>query len=296
VSSLLISAGVAGLALALALSASGRGPGRNQPLLSAARGTIWISNSRNGQPVLNASNLAPGQSVSGSVSIANRGERTGALQLAPVNLSSVPGPHGGRLADVLQLRIQDQTGGGGSVFEGTLASMPVLRVGGIAGKERRTYLFTASLPAEVGNEYAGASAQVDLRWKAASVLFQRRCAAEFHGAGRGERLTGTVGGDSIRGRNGRDVIRGFAGPDCLYGGAGNDRLFGGHDDDRLTGGPGNDLLVGGGDVDRLSGGPGNDRILARGRRQDIVRCGPGFDVAHVDRFDQVTGCERVVHR
>jgi Ca2+-binding RTX toxin-like protein len=64
----------------------------------------------------------------------------------------------------------------------------------------------------------------------------------------------------------------------------------------LFGGRGNDLLDGGRGCDRLYGGPGNDTLRARDGQQDVVDCGPGFDVAHVDRVDRVSACERVLRR
>jgi hypothetical protein len=289
-----LSAGIAGFAVTVALAASDdRGPRPVQPLLRAAKGAVSLSNSRNGSAVLSAANMAPGQSVSGTVSIFNKGKKSGALRLSPVNLNSPTGPGGGSLADVLRVRIEDQTGGG-IVYQGPLRSLPVTPLGGIRKKARRTYLFTASLPDAVGDGYAGTSAQADLRWTASFLKQKSPCGAKLTGPSSGTRLTGTVGGDRITGRRGPDVIRGLAGHDCLYGKGGDDRLLGGRDGDRLFGGHGADLLNGGGDSDRLQGGAGNDRIIASGGRRDVVRCGPGIDRARVDHLDRVIGCESVV--
>jgi hypothetical protein len=106
------------------------------------------------------------------------------------------------------------------------------------------------------------------------------------GTPRGDELTGTPWDDVIRGGGGNDRIRGLAGPDDLGGGGGADRVEGGSGADRIAGGPGQD---------RISGGRGADRIDARDGVRDIVSCGPGRDVATVDRADVTTGCERV-HR
>jgi Ca2+-binding RTX toxin-like protein len=97
------------------------------------------------------------------------------------------------------------------------------------------------------------------------------------GAENADRLTGTAFGDVLLGRAGNDVLRGLAGNDVLRGGAGNDRL---------DGGPGGDLLL---------GGPGNDTIRAQDGQRDTVDCGPGHDIAYVDRVDKITHCE-VIHR
>jgi RTX calcium-binding nonapeptide repeat (4 copies) len=88
-------------------------------------------------------------------------------------------------------------------------------------------------------------------------------------------VLGTPGGDTIRGTRGAD------------------RLFGRGGDDRVFGLAGDDLLSGGPDADRLWGGPGRDRLFARDGVSDIVVCGPGRDVAIVDRLDLVWTCETV---
>ena len=41
----------------------------------------------------------------------------------------------------------------------------------------------------------------------------------------------------------------------------------------------------------LNGGTGNDTLFARDGQRDLVLCGPGRDVAYVDRKDKVSGCE-----
>lgn len=105
------------------------------------------------------------------------------------------------------------------------------------------------------------------------------------GTAAADALAGTPWDDVIRGRGGNDRILGLGGGDDLAGGAGADRVEGGSGPDRLTGGPG---------ADRLVGGSGADRIEARDGVRDAVSCGPGRDVARVDRGDRTTGCERVV--
>jgi hypothetical protein len=52
--------------------------------------------------------------------------------------------------------------------------------------------------------------------------------------------------------------------------------------------------VGGRGRTRYSGGTGNDRIYARNGRSEIVECGPGRDLAKVDRSDRLRRCERVL--
>jgi Ca2+-binding RTX toxin-like protein len=75
------------------------------------------------------------------------------------------------------------------------------------------------------------------------------------------------------------------------GGRGNDTIVGDGGSNLLQGEQGNDLINGGGGLDFLDGGAGNDRLLARDGAQDRVACGEGNDVAVVDAFDSVDGCE-----
>lgn len=94
------------------------------------------------------------------------------------------------------------------------------------------------------------------------------------GTPRADRLTGGPLGDRLLGGGGRDVLVGASGKDLL------------------DGGPGDDKLVGGAGRDRLEGGSGRDVLRARDGEVDKVSCGPGRDVAVVDRIDRVKGCER----
>jgi hypothetical protein len=83
------------------------------------------------------------------------------------------------------------------------------------------------------------------------------------------RIDGTERSDVLRGTGLRDLVYGLAGDDTLEGRGGDDALF---------------------------GGPGADRLLARDGRRDTVDCGPGQDLAVVDRRDVVRGCERIRRR
>ena len=85
----------------------------------------------------------------------------------------------------------------------------------------------------------------------------------------------------------------------LNAGDGNDRIIGanglaGRIASTLNGDGGNDRITGTDGADRLSGGAGNDVIRARDTRGDRVLCGPGRDVARVDRRDRPNSCEVVI--
>lgn len=90
-------------------------------------------------------------------------------------------------------------------------------------------------------------------------------------------VTGTSAVDTLIATPTADVV-------CAFGG--NDGALGRKGNDVLEGGPGSDIL---------DGGEGNDLILARDGKPDIVRGGPGFDRAQVDKgLDDVAGIEKLI--
>ena len=143
------------------------------------------------------------------------------------------------------------------------------------------------------------------------------------GTDAGDRLEGTAGNEHAAGYAGDDEVLAFGGADCVAGGLGNDRIHlgpgddeasGGIGADHLYGGPGDDVLVPGLGPDHVDGGEGHDLlrdergdvqpdVLIGGEGHDVIRavdfsadrieCGPGYDVAIVDAFDTVSGCDRV---
>ena len=108
-----------------------------------------------------------------------------------------------------------------------------------------------------------------------------------------DRLQGGAGDDRLAGDAGSDVIQGGGGADTAAAGAGNDTVAGGPGNDTLGGGAGADTLRGGAGADRIFGAAGRDTIDAVDGSRDAVNCGAGRDVARVDRFDRLIGCERV---
>ena len=110
-------------------------------------------------------------------------------------------------------------------------------------------------------------------------LVDRRRAARARRSGTWARPAG--------GQRCTNTIRGTEGADHLRGTAGRDRILGRGGKDKLIGRGGGDCLVGGKGRDKHIGGAGNDVIRAKGRARDVVRCGPGDDIAVVDARDRV---------
>jgi len=72
----------------------------------------------------------------------------------------------------------------------------------------------------------------------------------------------------------------------------------------VSGGPGDDTIRAGAGADRVDGGPGRDAIATgagddtvavRDGRRDRIRAGSGRDTVVADRFDELVGCESVLH-
>ena len=65
----------------------------------------------------------------------------------------------------------------------------------------------------------------------------------------------------------------------------------------FNGGDGNDLVEGTDSPDRLNGDKGHDVILAKDKAEDLLDCGPGFDLARVDKRDFLRNCNIIIgHR
>ena len=140
----------------------------------AAEGSFSFANSRDGMPIFSATGIAPGDSVNGTVEIADTGAEPGTLTLAQHDVSDAPGPGGGLLSERLTLRVTDVTAPASpvTVYAGPLAPMPPRPAGRLEPGASRTYEFVATLPAGPGaqNDVQGASTSVAYSWTAGEVV------------------------------------------------------------------------------------------------------------------------------
>jgi spore coat-associated protein N len=136
-------------------------------------GALSQSNSDDGSAIFTASNLGPGHSTEGTLTIANSGTVPGALALSMSNLTDSPGTNGGALSTVLDLQITDVSSGAGSdIYAGNLAGMPEQQLATLLPGDSRTYRFTATLPDHGtastdwtdDNLYQRATTTVDYDW------------------------------------------------------------------------------------------------------------------------------------
>ncbi len=114
----------------------------------------------------------PGDSVTGLITLNNKGDKPGSLALMLSGLRDRPGLYGGRLSSVLRLRIDDLTTGAAPV-ETTLARTTPLPLADLRGRQARTYRVTATfpdtgIPAGPGlgdNAQQGSSVEIAMTWQ-----------------------------------------------------------------------------------------------------------------------------------
>ena len=167
---------VGGLAAA-ALGQPGEAEPPARPVVTAseASGSVSLVNSLDGGAILSVTDLAPGQSTSGEVTITNAGSLTGAVTLESDALAELPGLGGGLLSERLELVVLEP--GVGVVYQGPYGGLDRRSLGSIAAGQGRRYRFTATLPdggvppspSEGDNAYQGARLTSAFRWTAASA-------------------------------------------------------------------------------------------------------------------------------
>jgi len=171
--SVLVFLALAGSATAAVL-AGGEAGGARASAISAG-GSFSFANSRDGMPIFSATGIAPGDSASGTVEIANNGGEPGELVLSQHDATDAVGPGGARLSERLTMRVTDVTVPAHplTVYAGPLAPMPARPAGQVAAGATRTYEFVATLPESAGsgtqNDVQGASASVAYVWTAGEV-------------------------------------------------------------------------------------------------------------------------------
>ncbi len=133
-----------------------------------AGGTLLVVNSRDGQVVVGASPIAPGQTQSGELTLTNTGSVAAdcrvARAAAPVDVPASP-----PLSAALTLTIVDLTSAT-TVWSGTMASFDWASLGTLAPGESRDYRVSVQFPAASATpELQGASTALTLRFSGASL-------------------------------------------------------------------------------------------------------------------------------
>jgi hypothetical protein len=134
---------------------------------STAEDPVALVNSRNGLPVLQVGDIAPGESRSSEVTLQNTGTQPGNLTLALTDVTDTP-PSGGQLSSHLLLSVEDLASGGQWTAPWTDSSPRSL--GPINAGQERTFRLTVTLP-DAGpggsdDTLQGAQTRGHLRWRA----------------------------------------------------------------------------------------------------------------------------------
>jgi hypothetical protein len=152
-------------ALGLAVAAPGGDDDAADIRLMAAAGSVRISNSREGQAVLTAAGLRPGNTVSGTVQVGNAGDVAGRFVVRGADLVDTPGPYGGRMSHWAWLVVAD---GSRTLYAGPPMDFGEVDLGTLAAGERREYLVSLALP-DGDNRYQGSALSLRLVWLAGPV-------------------------------------------------------------------------------------------------------------------------------
>ena len=137
----------------------------------AAVGPVTLSSSQPGVAILHADSLRPGDKVAGILSLTNKGDKPGVLALGVTGRRDRPGAYGGRLGNVLRLKVEDLSGRT-PARESVVNQASTFALGTLVGRETRNYRVTATFP-DGGipptpftgdNALQGSSVELALQW------------------------------------------------------------------------------------------------------------------------------------
>lgn len=107
-------------------------------------GTFGHVNSRDGQVMLQAAGMEPGDASVGTMTLTGTGTLAGEYTLAPASLTDVPvAPP---LSGTLSLTIEDTTGAPVTLYDGVVANLGEEDLGVIAPGQTRSYRLTLEYP------------------------------------------------------------------------------------------------------------------------------------------------------
>jgi hypothetical protein len=117
-----------------------------------------------GAAILRTSDLAPGRSRSGEITVTNIGDQSGDFSLGTLGLGDVGAP----LSAQLDLAVEDVSPGRAraTVYAGKLSGLSTVGLGSMAQGETHRYRFTVSLPSSVDDSFQGATSAVTFLWTA----------------------------------------------------------------------------------------------------------------------------------
>jgi spore coat-associated protein N len=161
---LLAALALASLALGSAMFSGAGFSSKSANSASLAAASIQLTSSAPNQAIVAAVGMRPGDSRQGTISIGNQGSTAGTVTLRSLGLT------GTALASVLELKVEDTTGGGSTQkWSGKLGSFASVALGSFAPGAIRTYRIALLWPA-AADEAAlqGASSSLSFQWSGSS--------------------------------------------------------------------------------------------------------------------------------
>jgi hypothetical protein len=169
---------VAALAVVLAAVGITVGSGANFTASAAnpsnvfTAGTLSIGSSSS-SALFNATNLKPGELVSGTVDIQNTGSLPGAFTLSTSHITDAAG-----LLGQLDLKIEDcglwngttapACAGTNVLYNAKASAVGTVSLNSFAASAKHRYKFDVTLPSSIANSFQGTSATVQFDWNAAA--------------------------------------------------------------------------------------------------------------------------------
>ena len=232
----------------------------------------WGPGILEGQPIFTVSNMAPGQTETRTVTVAN-----GASSSRPLGIRGIEVSDTGNLSDVLLLEIKEN---GVSLYLNSLSQFFLDTVNPdtgipfstLASGASATYEFIVTFDPDAGDQFQDQSVVFDLKIGIFVELPEACQNIQFTQPP----IFGTQNRDRLHGGNGRQLIVSFEGNDVISGGNAGDCILSGPGDDQITGGNGNDIVMAGPGADRIEGGNGHDQVFGQ-EGNDILKGGNGND-------------------
>lgn len=159
----LLALALVSLALGSAMFSGASFTSKSANSASLVAGSIQLSSSQPNQAIVAASGMKPGDSRQGTISIGNQGD-AGTVTLSASGLT------GAALAAVIDLKVEDTTGGGSvQKWSGKLGSFSSVSLGTFAASTTRSYQLTLSWPS-ASNEASlqGTSTSFTFQWSGSS--------------------------------------------------------------------------------------------------------------------------------
>jgi len=108
-------------------------------------GSLLHTNNRDGQILIAANGMAPGDSSVGTMTLSGGGTLDAAYTFTAANIDDVPGSP--RLSDALRLTVEDITAAPQTLYSGPVSAFSSVPLGSIAVGASRTYRITLAYPA-----------------------------------------------------------------------------------------------------------------------------------------------------